>query len=34
VLEISIINDENLYRNKFTDLKIEAVFEKKGEHER
>ena len=33
VLEISIINDENLYRNKFTDLKIEAVFEKKGEKE-
>ena len=33
VLEISIINDENLYRNKFTDLKIEAVFEKKGEQE-
>lgn len=31
VLEISITNDENLYRNKFTDLKIEAVFEKKGE---
>ena len=33
VLEISITNDENLYRNKFTDLKIEAVFEKKGEQE-
>jgi len=26
ILEISIINDENLYRNKFTDLNIEAIF--------
>lgn len=34
ILEISIINDENLYQNKFTDLKIEAVFEKKDEKEK
>jgi len=26
IIEISIINDEQLYRNKFTDLKIESVF--------
>lgn len=34
VLEISIINDENLYQNKFKDLKIEAVFEKKDGKEK
>jgi outer membrane protein assembly factor BamB len=34
ILEISIFNDENLYQNKFKDLKIEAVFEKIDEKEK
>lgn len=34
VLEISISNDENLYQNKFTDLKIEAVFEKENKQDK
>lgn len=34
VLEISITHDENLYQNKFTDLKIEAVFEKDNKQDK
>jgi hypothetical protein len=33
VLEINISHDENLYRNKFTDLKIEATFKQTGQTE-
>lgn len=33
VFEITIKNDENLYFNKFTDLKIEATFNQKNEKE-
>jgi outer membrane protein assembly factor BamB len=34
ILEISIKHDENLYHNKFTDLKINAVFENKNKKEK
>lgn len=34
ILEISVNNDENLYQNKFTDLKIEATFQNKEQEEK
>lgn len=34
VFEITIKNDENLYSNKFTDLKIEATFKQKNENKK